>query len=221
MSAQERDVEQPLAGSKRKFDGVDEEKENDDAEYCSPCTDKESTTKASSRRHNAISWDDYFMSVAFLSSMRSKDPSTQVGACIVNPNKRIVGIGYNGFPRGCSDDELPWAREGESELDTKYPYVCHAEVNAILNKNSAEVAGCSIYVGLFPCNECAKVIIQSGIQEVVYMSDKYADTSSMRASRRMFTLAKVSLRQYTPSEPTFTIDFSSIHGTKQEDVTRK
>ena len=134
-------------------------------------------------------------------------------------------------------------------------YVCHAEVNAILNKNSAEVAGCSvreidrnrfypsnsffnlslslslsspsvyvltqIYVGLFPCNECAKVIIQSGIQEVVYMSDKYADTSSMRASRRMFTLAKVSLRQYTPSEPTFTIDFSSIHGTKQEDVTRK
>lgn len=121
MSAQERDVEQPLAGSKRKFDGVDEEKKNDDAEYCSPCTDKESTTKASSRRHNAISWDDYFMSVAFLSSMRSKDPSTQVGACIVNPNKRIVGIGYNGFPRGCSDDELPWAREGESELDTKYP----------------------------------------------------------------------------------------------------
>lgn len=125
MSAQERDIDEPLAGSKRKFDGVDEEKKNDEAEYCSPCTDKESTTKPSSRRHNAISWDDYFMSVAFLSSMRSKDPSTQVGACIVNPNKRIVGIGYNGFPRGCSDDELPWAREGESELDTKYP-VCIA-----------------------------------------------------------------------------------------------
>ena len=112
------------------------------------------------KRANALSWDDYFMSVAFLSSMRSKDPSTQVGACIVNSEKRIVGIGYNGFPKNCSDDELPWTRESESgsELDTKYPYVCHAELNAILNKNSADVQGCSIYVGLFPCNECAKMV---------------------------------------------------------------
>ena len=116
-------------------------------------------TQMTTARANALSWDDYFMSVAFLSSMRSKDPNTQVGACIVNSEKRIVGIGYNGFPRGCSDDALPWARHSEkgNELDTKYPYVCHAEVNAILNKNSADVQGCSIYVGLFPCNECAKM----------------------------------------------------------------
>jgi dCMP deaminase len=128
--------------------------------------------------------------------MRSKDPSTQVGACIVNPDKRIVGIGYNGFPRGCSDDELPWAREAVDELDTKYPYVCHAEVNAILNKNNAEIKGCSIYVALFPCNDCAKMIIQSGINEVVYLSDKYKDTNSMRASKRMMNMAGVGLFMY-------------------------
>ena len=130
-----------------------------------PASQPESVTRK--RTEGVISWDDYFMSVAFLSAMRSKDPSTQVGACIVNPiHNRIVGIGYNGFPRGCDDDELPWARTGE-ELETKYPYVCHAEVNAVLNKNSADVHGCTIYVGLFPCNECAKMIIQSGIKEVV------------------------------------------------------
>jgi dCMP deaminase len=144
------------------------------------------------KRANVVPWDDYFMAVAFLSAMRSKDPSTQVGACIVNPDKRIVGIGYNGFPRGCSDDELPWAREAVDELDTKYPYVCHAEVNAILNKNNAEIKGCSIYVALFPCNDCAKMIIQSGISEVVYLSDKYKDTNSMRASKRMMNMAGVS-----------------------------
>ncbi|ETV86829.1 hypothetical protein, variant 3 [Aphanomyces astaci] len=112
------------------------------------------------KRKDYLSWDDYFMSVAFLSSMRSKDPSTQVGACIVNAEKKIVGIGYNGFPNGCDDDVLPWARQAESPLDTKYPYVCHAEMNAILNKNATSVKGCSIYVALFPCNECAKLIIQ-------------------------------------------------------------
>ena len=145
-------------------------------------------TQMTMARANALSWDDYFMSVAFLSSMRSKDPNTQVGACIVNSEKRIVGIGYNGFPRGCSDDALPWARHSENgnELDTKYPYVCHAEVNAILNKNSADVQGCSIYVGLFPCNECAKMIIQSGIREVVFLSDKYKNSNSMIASRKLF-----------------------------------
>jgi dCMP deaminase len=99
------------------------------------------------------------MAIAFLSSLRSKDPNTQVGACIVNSDKRIVGIGYNGFPRGCSDDELPWARENEDPLQTKYPFVCHAEMNAILNKNSADVKGCTIYTALFPCNECTKLII--------------------------------------------------------------
>ena len=162
------------------------------------------------KRDNAIQWDDYFMAVAFLSAMRSKDPSTQVGACIVNADKRIVGIGYNGFPRGCSDDELPWARSADNEMDTKYPYVCHAEVNAILNKNSAEVRGCVLFVALFPCNDCAKIIIQSGITEVVYLSDKYKDTVSMMASRRMLEMAKVKLRQYHPSKSSLTIDFSSI-----------
>ena len=139
------------------------------------------------------------MSIAFLSSMRSKDPNTQVGACIVNADKRIVGIGYNGFPRGCSDEELPWAREAENPLDTKYPYVCHAEMNAILNKNSADVKGCSIFVALFPCNECAKLIVQSGISEVVYLSDKYAATVPVIASRRLLEMAKVKLRHHIPT----------------------
>ncbi|CAM9168129.1 unnamed protein product [Ectocarpus fasciculatus] len=149
------------------------------------------------------------MSVAFLSAMRSKDPSTQVGACIVNQDKRIVGIGYNGFPMGCSDDDLPWARQADDELDTKYPYVCHAEMNAILNKNSADVKGCLIYVALFPCNECAKLIIQSGIREVVYLSDKYRETNSMKASRRLFDLSGVKCRQHIPKQDKITIDFSS------------
>lgn len=150
------------------------------------------------------------MAVSFLSSMRSKDPSTQVGACIVNSNKRIVGIGYNGFPKGCSDDELPWDRVADDELDTKYPYVCHAEVNSILNKNSTDVNGCTMYVALFPCNECAKIIIQSGITEVVYLSDKYKDSNSMRASRKMMNMAKITLRQHIPKSNTINIDFSSI-----------
>lgn len=168
------------------------------------------------KRQNVISWDDYFMAVSFLSAMRSKDPSTQVGACIVNDEKRIVGIGYNGFPKGCSDDDLPWNREGDSELDTKYPYVCHAEVNAILNKNSAEVKHCTMYVALFPCNECAKVIIQSGIAEVVYMSDKYAARPSMIASRRMFDMAKVRLRQFVPSlQGPITVDFAACELPKE------
>ncbi len=164
------------------------------------------------KRSETISWDDYFMSVAFLSSMRSKDPNTQVGACIVNDQKRIVGIGYNGFPRGCSDDELPWARHSESnnELDTKYPFVCHAEVNAILNKNSAGVEGCSLYVGLFPCNECAKIIIQSGIKEVVFLSDKYKNSNSMVASRKMMNMAKVIYRQHIPATDKVVICFPSI-----------
>ncbi|DBA04601.1 TPA: hypothetical protein N0F65_012184 [Lagenidium giganteum] len=131
------------------------------------------------KREDYLTWDDYFMSVAFLSAMRSKDPSTQVGACIVSPDNKIVGIGYNGFPNGCGDDNLPWARESStgSALDTKYPYVCHAEMNAILNKNAADVRGCTIYVALFPCNECAKLIIQSGIARVMYCSDKYHNES--------------------------------------------
>lgn len=144
----------------------------------------------SDKRIDHISWDEYFMGVAMLSAMRSKDPNTQVGACIVNQEKRIVGVGYNGFPTGCSDDELPWKREGEW-VDTKYPYVCHAELNAILNSNGGNLKDCTLYVALFPCNECAKAIIQAGIRKVIYLSDKYKDSDSTRASKLMFNQAGV------------------------------
>ena len=142
---------------------------------------------------NYISWDEYFMGVAMLSALRSKDPSTKVGACIVNQNKRIVGIGYNGLPCGCSDDEFPWERSG-GFLETKYAYVVHAEPNAILNATS-DLTNATLYVTLFPCNECAKLIIQSGIKEIVYVSDKYQDTDASKASRRMLEAAGIKLRQ--------------------------
>lgn len=140
-----------------------------------------------------LNWDEYFMSLAHLSAMRSKDPNTQVGACIVNDKNRVVGIGYNGMPYGCSDDEYPWEREGEYH-ETKYAYVVHAELNAILN-STGSLDNCSIFVSLFPCNECAKAIIQSGISEVVYESDKYAEDTKVKASKRMLQSAGVSLRQ--------------------------
>ena len=158
----------------------------------------------SGKRPDYLPWDDYFMAVALLSAQRSKDPNTQVGACIVNRQKRIVGVGYNGFPTGCSDETLPWCREGEF-LETKYPYVCHAELNAVLNSVPGNLTNCTIYTALFPCNECAKVIIQAGIQEVVYLSDKYADTDSVRASRRMFDQAGVAARRLVPAHSTVTI----------------
>ena len=144
-----------------------------------------------------ISWDEYFMGVAILSSMRSKDPNTKVGACIVNQKKRIVGIGYNGFPVGCSDDCISWEREGEF-AETKYPYVCHAELNAILNYRG-DLTGSKVYVTLFPCNECAKAIIQSGIKEVIYMNDKYANTDSVKVSKKMFDMCNVKYTQYIPT----------------------
>lgn len=147
------------------------------------------------KRADYLSWDEYFMSVALLSAQRSKDPSTQVGACVANSDNKIVGVGYNGFPWGCSDDILPWAREG-SYLDTKYPYVCHAELNAVLNSTSQNLKGCRIYVGLFPCNECTKVIIQSGITEIIYLSDKYSETDSVRASKVMLDKSKASYRRF-------------------------
>ena len=146
------------------------------------------------KRTDYISWDEYFMSVAMLSAMRSKDPNTQVGACIVNQDLKIVGTGYNGFPKGCSDDELPWGREG-NPLQTKYPFVCHAELNAILNSISRDLRGCTLYVVMFPCNECAKAIIQSGITEVVYRDNKYPDSDSVKASTIMLEQAGVKLRQ--------------------------
>jgi dCMP deaminase len=150
----------------------------------------------SQKRTNYLSWDDYFMAMASLTAKRSKDPNTQVGACIVSPDQRILALGYNGFPLGCSDDALPWSRSGANALHTKYPYVCHAEVNAILNKCSADVKGATLYVALFPCNECAKTIIQAGIKEVVYLQDKYHDSDACRASRIMFGMAGVKLRNH-------------------------
>lgn len=144
-------------------------------------------------RKDVLSWDQYFMGMAHLSAMRSKDPNTRVGACIVNPQKRVVGLGYNGFPYGCEDDEFPWERDGEF-LDTKYPYVVHAELNAILN-SIQDLHGCTLYVSLFPCNECAKAIIQAGITCVVYESDKYDGIEGNIASKRMFHDAGVKLIQ--------------------------
>lgn len=145
------------------------------------------------KRTDYISWDKYFMGVALLSAMRSKDPGTQVGACIVNSKKRIVGIGYNGFPYGVEDDAFPWNKDGEW-LDTKYPYVVHAEPNAILN-STVSLDNSTLYVTLFPCNECAKLIIQSGIKELVFLEDKYHDQESFTASRRMFDSAKIVYRK--------------------------
>ncbi len=143
------------------------------------------------KRDDYISWDEYFMGIAVLSSKRSKDPNTQVGACIVSPDKKIVGVGYNGFPTGCSDDEFPWERSAEKWEDNKYPYVCHAELNAILNSPSPSLKGATLYVALFPCNECAKAIIQSGIKKVIYLSDKYSDSEQTKASKRMLSSAGV------------------------------
>ena len=141
------------------------------------------------KRQDVLSWDEYFMGLAHLSAKRSKDPSTQVGCCIINNNKKVVSIGYNGFPCGCSDDIFPWDREGNF-CDTKYPYVVHAELNAILN-SKVDLNDCTIYVSLFPCNECAKAIIQSGIKTIVYESDKYSDTDSVIASKKMLDSANV------------------------------
>jgi dCMP deaminase len=159
------------------------------------------------KRSDYLSWDEYFMGVALLSAQRSKDPNTQVGACIVNPKNKIVGVGYNGLPTGCSDDQFPWARDGDF-LDTKYPYVCHAELNAVINKISADLYDCRLYVALFPCNECAKVIIQAGITEVIYLSDKYAETEQTRASRRMFQAAGVNCRRLEVSRQRVTLEFA-------------
>ena len=145
------------------------------------------------KRQDYISWDEYFMGVAMLAARRSKDPSTQVGACIVSQDNIIISTGYNGMPKGCSDDEFPWEREGEQ---TKYPYVVHAELNAILNASGRDLRGSRIYVALFPCNECAKAIIQAGIKTVVYGDNKYDGTPSVIASKRMFKAAGVEVYAY-------------------------
>lgn len=159
------------------------------------------------KRSDFISWDEYFMGLALLSAKRSKDPSTQVGACIVSQTNRVLSVGYNGFAFGCSDDEFSWNREGEF-LETKYPYVVHAELNAILNNRGISLEGAKLYVALFPCNECAKAIIQSGIKQVIYLSDKYADTDIVKASKKMFTAAGVRLTQLKPSVEKIELSFN-------------
>ena len=163
----------------------------------------------SCKRDGYISWDEYFMGVALLASQRSKDPNTQVGACVVDDNNRIVSTGYNGFPKGCSDDIFPWNRN-EAEGETKYPFVVHAELNAILNTRGRSLSGTRIYVGLFPCNECAKAIIQAGIKEVIYLSDKYDGTPSVLNSKRMLSAAGVKLTQLKPTTEEITISFKTV-----------
>lgn len=159
------------------------------------------------KRQDYLKWDDYFMGIALLSAQRSKDPSTSVGCCIVSKDNKILSVGYNGMPAGCSDDEFPWDRDCADPLDTKYLYVAHSELNAILNYSGGSLAGAKLYVSLFPCNECAKAIIQCGIKEVIYDSDKYADTPATKASKRMMEAAGVTYRQYqrTGREIKFTI----------------
>ena len=156
------------------------------------------------KRQDYISWDEYFMGVAMLAALRSKDPSTQVGACIVSPDNIIISTGYNGMPKGCSDDVFPWERTG---ADTKYAYVVHAELNAILNANGRDLRDSRIYVALFPCNECAKAIIQSGVKEVFYLSDKYKDTMGNLASKRMLDAAGVKYTQLHTDITSITLDF--------------
>jgi dCMP deaminase len=156
------------------------------------------------KRDGYINWDEYFMGVAILASKRSKDPNTQVGACIVDSDNIIISTGYNGFPYGCSDDDYPWDREGN---DTKYNYVVHAELNAILNAQGKNLKGAKLYVDLFPCNECAKAIIQSGISELVYLYNKYPNSSATLASQRMLSSAGVKLTQFKTDKDSITIDF--------------
>ena len=160
------------------------------------------------KRQGYISWDEYFMGVALLAAQRSKDPNTQVGACIVDEQNRILSTGYNGFPHGCSDDDFPWNRD-EALGETKYQFVVHAELNAILNSRGKSLAGSKVYVALFPCNECAKAIIQAGVSEVVYLSDKYHDTPSTKASRRMLTAAGVKLTQLKPTKASIVLSFNN------------
>ena len=159
------------------------------------------------KRQDYISWDEYFMGIAMLAAKRSKDPNTQVGACIVSPDNIIISTGYNGMPKGCSDDIFPWDRSGEQD-QTKYPYVVHAELNAILNANGRDLRGSKLYVALFPCNECAKAIIQSGVKEVYYLSDKNADSMSTLASKRMMMSAGVKFTQLRTNLKSITLDFT-------------
>ena len=157
------------------------------------------------KRTDYISWDEYFMGVAVMSGMRSKDPNTQVGACIVSEDNKILSMGYNGFPAGCSDDDFPWNRDGDP-LENKYFYTVHSELNAILNYRGGSLEGSKLYVSLFPCNECAKAIIQAGIKEIIYDSDKYANTPSVIASKRMLDASGVKYHKYERSGRKISMD---------------
>lgn len=161
------------------------------------------------KRSNYISWDEYFMGVALLSAKRSKDPSTQIGCCIVSPDNIIVSVGYNGFPKNCSDDEYPWEKQGESFMDIKYPYVVHAELNAILNAGGRSLKNCKLYCSMYPCNECAKAIIQSGIKEVYYLSDKYAELDIYKISKRMLASAKIKTIQMESEIKSIVINYNA------------
>ena len=162
----------------------------------------------SDKRTDYISWDEYFMGVAALAGMRSKDPNTQVGACIVSPDNKILSMGYNGLPLGCSDDEFPWTRESGdgNPLETKYPYTVHSELNAILNYRGGSLEGARLYVTLFPCNECAKAVIQAGIKTVIYGDDKYRNAPNNIASMRLFNAAGVRYYKYRPTGRKIEID---------------
>ena len=163
----------------------------------------------SNKRNDYIGWDDYFMGVSLLAAERSKDPSTQVGACIVSDDNRILSTGYNGFPQGCSDDDFPWNRD-QSLGETKYNFVVHAELNAILNAGGKSLVGSRIFVSLFPCHECAKAIIQAGVKEVVYLSDKYNGTESDNASKRMLNAAGVKLTKIKPTKAQIVLNFDIV-----------
>lgn len=157
------------------------------------------------KRQSYLTWEQYFMGVALISAERSKDPDTQVGACIVNQDNRICGMGYNGMPNGINDDDMPWGKDSDDILDTKKFYVCHAEMNAIVNKLSADIRGCTMYVALYPCNECAKIIIQSGIKEVVYYDDKNRHEDEAKASEYLFEKAIITVRKYQQTTTNLTI----------------
>lgn len=150
------------------------------------------------KRQDYITWDEYFMGIAILSTYRSKDPNTQVGACIVSSDNRILSLGYNGSPRGIDDDNMPWERVGDF-MDTKYAYVCHSELNAIINYRG-NLENTKLYVTLFPCNECAKVIVQAGIKEIIYLSDEDKDKDIYKIARRMFNASNVKIRRMNKTE---------------------
>ncbi|MBO4395483.1 MAG: dCMP deaminase family protein [Eubacterium sp.] len=158
------------------------------------------------KKQDSLTWDQYFMGVAKMSAMRSKDPHTSVGACIVGEDNKILSMGYNGMPRGCSDEDFPWGRDGDDPLTTKYVYVCHAELNAILNYAGTNLHGARIYTTLFPCNECTKALIQVGIREVIYQDNLYPDSASVVAAKKMMKAAGISYRRYEPAGVNVSID---------------